>query len=104
MQEVLSGARFWRDHHWAPSRLSDYVDGAAAARQRARVERHVGECGDCRRLAAGPKLLVDGLHRLPALEGGGALRVAASVRKRLREPPACDLNRATESAGQTGHE
>ena len=76
----------------------------AAARQRARVERHVGECGDCRRLAAGPKLLVDGLHRLPALEGGGALRVAASVRKRLREPPACDLNRATESAGQTGHE
>ena len=52
------------------------------------MERHLGECQDCRRLLAGLRALVDGLRRLPAPVGGAyAVQIAASVRVRLNEPP-----------------
>jgi hypothetical protein len=34
--------------------------------------------------------MIDRLGRLPAAEGGGAVRIAAAVRVRLREPPRHD--------------
>ena len=50
--------------------MSDYLDGELAASGRARMERHLGECAECRRLLAGLRAVVDGLHRLPAPSGG----------------------------------
>ena len=87
MHEFLSRPRFWRDHRWAPDHMSEYLDGDLAARGRERMERHVGECRDCRTVLAELRLMIDRLRRLPSAEGGGALQIAAAVRVRLGEPP-----------------
>ena len=87
MSKLSDRARFDRDHQWAPKNMSGYLDGDVVARARARMERHLGECGECRRLLAGLRAVVDGLHRLPASGGAlDAVRIAASVRGRLNEP------------------
>ena len=52
------------------------------------MEHHLAECGDCRRLLAGLRAVVGGLHRLPARGGLDAVQIAALVRGRLNEPPA----------------
>jgi putative zinc finger protein len=81
--------RFGRDHRWAPRRMSAYLDGELAVVPRARMERHARECPECRRLLAGLRQTMAALHRLPALDGGAdPVQIAASVRLRLREPPA----------------
>jgi anti-sigma factor RsiW len=85
MREIMSGLRFRRDHRWAPDRMSAYLDGELSARRRGRMERHVAECRQCRGLAAGLRLVIGALHRLTGPEGGSALRIAASVRVRLRQ-------------------
>jgi anti-sigma factor RsiW len=66
--------------------MSDYLDGELALAGRTRMEDHLGECAACRRLLAGLRRTLDGLHRLrmPS-EGVDALRIAASVRGRLSE-------------------
>jgi anti-sigma factor RsiW len=88
MSRFSDRARFERDHRWAPEHMSGYLDGDLAARALARMERHLGECQDCRRLLAGLRAVVGGLHRLPAPGGGlDAVQIAASVRGRLNEPP-----------------
>ena len=52
------------------------------------MERHLAECDDCRRLLAGLRAVVGGLHRLPTPAGGlDAVQIAALVRGRLDEPP-----------------
>jgi anti-sigma factor RsiW len=82
-------SNFARDHAWAPDHMSEYLDGELATSERGRMEHHLGECHDCRRLLAGLRTIVDGLHRLPALGGGvDAVQIAASVRVRLTEQPA----------------
>jgi anti-sigma factor RsiW len=69
--------------------MSAYLDGELAGRRRNRMERHVGECKECRRVVAGLRLVLASLHRLPAPRGGaGASEIAASVRVRLSRPPA----------------
>jgi anti-sigma factor RsiW len=66
--------------------MSDYVDGGLAASGRARMDRHLAECDDCRRLLAGLRRTLDVLHRLAAPGGGAdAVQIAASVRVRIRE-------------------
>ena len=88
MSKFSDRARFERDHQWAPEHMSGYLDGDLAARARARMERHLAECADCRRLLAGLRAVVGGLHRLPAPGGGlDAVQIAALVRGRLNEPP-----------------
>ena len=78
--------RFRRDHRWAPGRMSSYLDGELAPAVRTRMERHLGECAECRRLLAGLRRTVDGLHRLSARSAGAdALRIAALVQVRLNE-------------------
>jgi anti-sigma factor RsiW len=67
--------------------MSAYLDGDLASRARVRLERHVGACAECRRLLAGLRAMVAALHATPAPSGGvDALRIAALVRGRLREP------------------
>jgi anti-sigma factor RsiW len=84
MSGLLDRERFWRDHRWAPRRMSDYLDGELGPPGRTRMERHLGECAECRRLLAGLRRTLDGLHRLSAPSAGrGALQISASVRARL---------------------
>jgi anti-sigma factor RsiW len=86
MSGLLDREGFRRDHRWAPRRMSDYLDDELALSGRARMERHLGECAECRRLLAGLRRTLDGLHRLAAPSAGiDALQIAASVRARLRE-------------------
>jgi anti-sigma factor RsiW len=88
MSDVLHRARFRRDHRWAPEHMSDYLDGELASGAIDRLERHVSECDECRRLLAGLRGMLNALHRLAAPSGGvEAVEVAASVRLRLSERP-----------------
>ncbi len=83
--------RFAVDHRWTPPHMSAYLDGELASGGRTRLERHVGECAQCRRLLAALRGMLDALQRLPAPSGGAdALQIATSVRARLGEPPASD--------------
>jgi anti-sigma factor RsiW len=84
MTALLFRLRFWRDHRWAPHRMSAYLDGELRVAGRARMERHVGACHECRTTVAALTLVIDALHRLPAPQGGGgATQIAAAVRARL---------------------
>ena len=67
--------------------MSDYLDGALAPAGRVRMEHHIGDCAECRRLLADLRRILDGLHRLSAASAGVDRRqVAASVRALLNEP------------------
>jgi anti-sigma factor RsiW len=67
--------------------MSDYLDEELSAERRRRMERHVGECGVCRRLLAGLRATIRALHGLRAPSGDAdAARIAASVKPRLGEP------------------
>jgi anti-sigma factor RsiW len=67
--------------------MSEYLDGDLASSGRERVERHVGECHDCRTVLGELRLMIERLGRLPSPDAGGAVRITAAVRLRLREPP-----------------
>jgi hypothetical protein len=86
MREFSSRLRFWRDHRWAPDRMSAYLDGELAGRRRRRMEHHLGECRECPRLVAGLRLVIDALHRLTPPESGDASQITASVLMLLRTP------------------
>jgi len=67
--------------------MSDYLDGGLAPGARTRMEHHLGECEQCRRLLAGLRRTVDALHRLTAPgRGQDAVEMTASIRARLTEP------------------
>ena len=88
MREFLARMRFRLDHRWAPDRMSAHLDGELPAQQRGRMERHLGECAECRRLFAGLTAVVDALHRMPPAQGARTpAQFVASVRVRLDEPP-----------------
>jgi anti-sigma factor RsiW len=83
----IDSERFRRDHRWAPSRMSDYLEGALAPTSRVRMDYHLGECEECRRLLAGLRRTVDALSRLSAPSGSvEALAIVASVRVRISRP------------------
>jgi anti-sigma factor RsiW len=88
MSSLLDRARVVLDHRWAPEHMSDYLDGELGASRKVRMERHVGECRECRRVLAGLRSMLAALHRLPVASGGAdALQVAAAVRPRLGQTP-----------------
>ena len=89
MSEISERARFARDHQWAPGQMSAYVDSELAQDLRARLEQHLGECAECRRVLASLERMIDRLGRLAAPSGApDASEVAAAVRVRLDQPPA----------------
>ena len=91
MGNLFYRARFVSDHRWTPGRMSAYVDGELGSRGRLRLERHVGECGECRLVLAGLRRTLEVLHRLPVPSGTGEPnRLAEAVRFRLHEPSAED--------------
>ena len=88
MSVTLHRVRFWSDHRWSQARMSDYLDGELSSKRRPRIERHVDECADCRRLLADLRTLLAVLRRMRRPpDGVAAARIAASVLLALEGPP-----------------
>ena len=88
MRSFLARARFSRDHRWAPAHMSDYLDAELLPHGHGRMERHLGECGECRRVLTDLRVILEGLHRLPRPGGGlDAVQIVAAVRLQLWGPP-----------------
>src|SRR5690349_664172 len=66
MANAFYRARFVWDHRWTQGRMSAYVDKELGSRGRARLERHVWECEECRLMLAELSEMLDALRRLPA--------------------------------------
>jgi anti-sigma factor RsiW len=81
---MIEGLRFARDHRWTPRHLSAYLDGELAARARARLDRHVAECSECRGVLHSLRRMLDRLQWLPPpREHAAPEQTALAVRARL---------------------
>jgi anti-sigma factor RsiW len=88
MSQLASQLKFWRDHRWAPPHMSAYLDGEMESSEVRRMQRHTGECRDCRRLLASLRRMLTALGRLePSTGEADAAQIAAAVHLRLAEPP-----------------
>jgi len=68
--------------------MSSYLDAELTEAERQRMDRHIGECKQCRRLLAGLRATVYALGQLPVpSDPVDPLKLAASVRLRTHEPP-----------------
>jgi anti-sigma factor RsiW len=86
MANVFDRVRFRRDHRWAPRRMSAYLDRELPPVGRTRLERHVHDCPECRRvLAALRKMLGLLKHAVPASARDEVPDIASAVRARLHE-------------------
>ncbi len=84
MGHVLGRIRFMRDHRWAPDHMSEYIDAEMDAAQRARIDRHVHDCPECRDLLASLRSMVTTLGSLPGRPAESvAGAVLAGVHERL---------------------
>jgi anti-sigma factor RsiW len=91
MASLFYRARFRWDHRWTPGHMSAYVDGDLRSGGRRRLEHHVRDCEQCRRILAALRETLSALHRMPAPVGDSEPnRIVAAVRLRLREPPGPD--------------
>jgi anti-sigma factor RsiW len=87
MSSVLFRARLKRDHRWAPGHMSAYLDGELGSRSRARIERHTGECPECRGILHSLRRMLGLLRGLPSASARReAPDIAAAVLARLHEP------------------
>jgi anti-sigma factor RsiW len=96
MASLFYRARFSWDHRWTPGHMSAYVDGELGSGGRLRLERHVSECEQCRRILAALRETLNALRRRPAPPADSKPKpsgeskpnqIVAAVRLRLREPP-----------------
>jgi anti-sigma factor RsiW len=84
MSSVLRRTRFRRDHRWTPGHMSDYLDGELASRPRRRLERHVRECEECRRILRSLQGMIGRLRGIaPPATRPDPREMAARVRERL---------------------
>jgi anti-sigma factor RsiW len=65
--------------------MSAYLDGDLASRARVRLERHTGECAECRGVLSSLRRMLARLHNLPP-SAHAAPEIAQAVRRRLHEP------------------
>jgi anti-sigma factor RsiW len=64
--------------------MSEYIDGDMDAAGRARIERHAGDCPDCRDLLSSLQTMVATLGSMPGQAGGSVAGVVlAGVQERL---------------------
>ena len=82
-----------RDHRWAASRFSAYVEGELSPQQDSRLRAHEGICPECRRAIRTLKSLLRALRQL----GGGVSvpavgdQTARAVLDRIQgEPPVAE--------------
>lgn len=88
MRRLVQRLRFRRDHRWVPPRASDYLDAELPPRERTRVERHAGDCPECRELLRSLQAIVSALATMRGEDGepvAGA--VLAAVQSSLGESP-----------------
>jgi hypothetical protein len=77
-----------RDHRWARSRVSDYLDGDLPPRDARRLARHEELCADCARLIGSLEILLAVLPSLrlpPAASFEIAERITERVAARIGE-------------------
>lgn len=86
MTNPWQGLRFRRDHRWAPGRVSAYLDGELAARSRARLQRHVGDCPDCLGVLRSLDRMLGLMRSVAPRDPGETPDIALAVRRRLHEP------------------
>jgi anti-sigma factor RsiW len=65
--------------------MSAYLDGDLASRARTRLERHTGECAECRGVLHGLRRMLERLNDLP-VPRHRAPDIALAVRRRLHDP------------------
>ena len=67
--------------------MSAYLDGELPAPARGRMEAHLAECAECRRLIASLKLVIGALHHLPGpATAPDPAQMAVAVRGHLSDP------------------
>lgn len=77
---------FARDHRSAPRLLSAYVEGDLADCERARVERHLAACPECRNALDSLRHMLARMHRVPSPADNPAPRdIVEAVQARLHE-------------------
>lgn len=80
--------RFALDHRWTPGHVSPYLDSELSPAERARVERHIDECPECRELLRELRRLIVSLGTLSDDTGAPvAASIVAAVRSRMDEAP-----------------
>lgn len=75
---------FMRDHRFARSRMSDYIEGELTRAQTDRIDNHTRVCPSCRRLLAELRRMIAALGQLPDQPGR---ELADDVSARLRAGP-----------------
>jgi len=89
MSSLWRVMRFRRDHRWTPPHVSGYLDADLSTRGRARVERHVAQCPECRRLFDDLRHLLGLLQGAPApAPAADVAAIASGVQQRLHGPAA----------------
>lgn len=76
-----------RDHRWAQSRLSAYLEGDLSPRQHRRLHAHEGICPECRRAIQTLGALLRKLPGLGQPERGGEVadRAVQAVMRRIED-------------------
>jgi anti-sigma factor RsiW len=77
----LAELRTRREHRWAHTRISGYIEGELAPARRRRLRRHADECEECGPLLRALTVIVPELRRLHRLPSKS---VAPGVIARLR--------------------
>ena len=80
------------EHDFCQNSLSAYLDGVVSTRDRARLERHLAECTDCRQTLSQLRATVALLHQTPALPVPRSFALPLSVGVRQTERRAFRLN------------
>ncbi len=65
--------------------MSAYLDGDLRTLGRARLDRHIAECRECRAVLGSLRQMLGVLHRLPPQADTDVPDIAGTVLRRLRE-------------------
>lgn len=79
---IFTGRRSRRDHTWAQENLSAYLDGELPLAHKARMERHLAECAECRQSLHTLRQTVALLRRVPAVQPPVSFILPPSAQRR----------------------
>jgi anti-sigma factor RsiW len=85
MSLLTERVRFRRDHRWTPRHVSPYLDDELASGARARLQRHVAECPECRGVLRSLERMLLRLSGMPSPAANEAPDLADRIQARLRD-------------------
>ncbi len=85
MPSLTDRLRFRRDHRWTPKHVSPYLDDELAIGARARLQRHVAACPECRGVLWSLERMLLRLSGMPSPAATEAPDLAERIRGRLRD-------------------